>query len=61
MIVSSWSQDQTERPTFVAVTDALDAMAQQLVADDGEVLGDVDDDAGGGGLAGLFKGMVGGS
>mmetsp|Transcript_2906 Transcript_2906/g.11453 ORF Transcript_2906/g.11453 Transcript_2906/m.11453 type:complete len:458 (-) Transcript_2906:54-1427(-) len=60
VIVSSWSQDPTERPTFVAVTDALDAMARQLVADDGEVLGDVDDDAGGGGLAGLFKGMFGG-
>jgi hypothetical protein len=36
-------------------------MAQQLVADDGEVLGDVDDDTGGGGLTGLFKGMFGGS
>ena len=60
VIVSSWSQDPTERPTFVAVTDALDAMARQLLADDGEILGDVDDDAGGGGLAGLFKGMFGG-
>ena len=35
-------------------------MSVQLVGDDGEALGDVDDVAGGGGLAGLFKGMFGG-
>ena len=60
VIVSAWSQDPTERPTFIGITDGLDSMSVQLVGDDGEALGDVDDDTGGGGLAGLFKGMFGG-
>ena len=50
VIVSAWSQDPTERPTFIGITDGLDAMSVQLVGDDGEALGDVDDDAGGLGL-----------